>query len=382
MKKLENIYKKIGIKKPIGYIDNKDVPEDADIKIKLDDDLIFYLYKKDIFALNNNELEEIEIEEGNDLFSKEKIIEEDIIYSSKIEGINLEKDKDDSKEEIKLKDNDINIISEAYNLMYSIPEMNEENLSNIVNVLQKSENYSEIRGRNNIYRDDKVSIYQQRNGVDKKIRDGSNYKRIEDHMNVAFDFVNQTEETFYHEFINEKITSDCIIPSMIGISHFLFEYIHPYFDGNGRIGRMLIKWQANRTSFPQVGYYLSEIITYNKNKYYSSMEDSQKSKNLIYFISFMSSAMDQSLEIFVTLSRVTSDVKLTKKQFSFLKKLLILEIGSRNIYYPDIKGWFKNITKQAFFKNINLLVEKGIINEQIEGKNKSFKLNDKYIYLL
>lgn len=56
------------------------------------------------------------------------------------------------------------------------------------------------------------------------------------------------------------------------ISHFLFEYIHPFYDGNGRTGRYLLaKYLTLPLSLPTV-LSLSKTIAESKDKYYKAFE--------------------------------------------------------------------------------------------------------------
>lgn len=58
----------------------------------------------------------------------------------------------------------------------------------------------------------------------------------------------------------------------IGMSHGYFESIHPFADGNGRVGRMLIAHQlSTATSLPVIGFGISRFISENKQGYYGCL---------------------------------------------------------------------------------------------------------------
>ncbi|MCQ9618090.1 Fic family protein [Paenalcaligenes niemegkensis] len=64
------------------------------------------------------------------------------------------------------------------------------------------------------------------------------------------------------------------MPSLLkaAISHLEFEALHPFKDGNGRIGRMLITlmlWQAKTISEPH--FYISAYFEENKDLYIDTM---------------------------------------------------------------------------------------------------------------
>lgn len=70
-------------------------------------------------------------------------------------------------------------------------------------------------------------------------------------------------------------------------SHFLFEYIHPFYDGNGRTGRYLLAlYLSNDLTLPTV-LSLSRTIAENKNEYYKAFteaEDKLNSGELTFFV--------------------------------------------------------------------------------------------------
>ena len=70
-------------------------------------------------------------------------------------------------------------------------------------------------------------------------------------------------------------------------SHFLFEYIHPFYDGNGRTGRYLLAlYLSNDLTLPTV-LSLSRTIAENKKEYYKAFteaEDKLNSGELTFFV--------------------------------------------------------------------------------------------------
>lgn len=72
-------------------------------------------------------------------------------------------------------------------------------------------------------------------------------------------------------FLNN--TSDGLNPLIkAAISHAQFESIHPFFDGNGRIGRLLVSlylYKAHVINFPF--FYISEAISQDKSVYYQQL---------------------------------------------------------------------------------------------------------------
>jgi len=89
-------------------------------------------------------------------------------------------------------------------------------------------------------------------------------------------------------YINSEVEQDPLV--QIGIAHYQFEAIHPFMDGNGRIGRLLIPlslYKKKLLSYPLL--YVSEFFEKNRESYYALLSgvstNGEWEKWLDYFLS-------------------------------------------------------------------------------------------------
>jgi len=101
--------------------------------------------------------------------------------------------------------------------------------------------------------------------------------------------------TNLEKFINDKESSDFDPLVKMAIIHYQFETIHPFYDGNGRTGRIiniLYLIQEKLQDLPIL--YLSSYIIKNKSDYYRLLQEVQTKNNWEEWLLFMIKAVDQT----------------------------------------------------------------------------------------
>jgi Fic family protein len=100
-------------------------------------------------------------------------------------------------------------------------------------------------------------------------------------------------ENFLH---NDKIEVPALI--RIGIAHYQFETIHPFLDGNGRLGRLLITlYLVSELVMEKPLLYLSVFFEKNKNEYYDSLTRVRQKNDLLGWLRYFLLGVAETAEL-------------------------------------------------------------------------------------
>jgi Fic family protein len=194
----------------------------------------------------------------------------------------------------------------------------------------------------------------------KLVHAGANYQFV---PQLISDLLSWAKKTDLHPLIKSSIV------------HFEIEFIHPFIDGNGRIGRLwqtliLSKWNELFAWLP-----VETVVYENQQGYYDALAISQKAGDSESFIEFMLNAIRQALEELPArkITDIFTDIntdKLTKAELEFLEQIAgyIDKNGEITNYRAQLLTNKSDVSVKKYFARF---VEIGIL--KVEGKNKGRK---------
>ena len=139
---------------------------------------------------------------------------------------------------------------------------------------------------------------------------------------------------------------------LAALIHHKFVNIHPFFDGNGRVSRLIMNVILLREGYP-----LSVVLKNDRKKYYDTLAKADEG-DYTSFVRMMAQSVERSLDIYLKVLRPS---KKTNEKFKFLS-----EISPKTSYST---------------KYLNLLIRQGKLEAHKEGRNwlTSIEAVERYI---
>ena len=181
------------------------------------------------------------------------------------------------------------------------------------------------------------------------------------------------------KYINED--NEDIDPLIkLAIIHYQFEVIHPFYDGNGRTGRIInVLYLVLKKMLDSPILYLSRYIIRNKSAYYRLLQEVRNINNweewIIYILKGIEETAEETLRL---VKRINTEVelmfteikeKLPKIYSKELVELLFYEFYTKTIYIE--KGL--SVTRKTAVSYLTSLEKEGFLTSEKIGKERIYQ---------
>lgn len=182
------------------------------------------------------------------------------------------------------------------------------------------------------------------------------------------------------KYINNDDSLDPLIQA--ALIHYQFETIHPFLDGNGRVGRLLITlFLMEKGILTTPALYISYYLKMNRVEYYDRMMQVRRTGDYEQWVTFFLQAFADSAEDAIrTIDQLTAlhdtnllkfDTLTKRQRSSVLKVFTYLE--SNPIIDIQKTADFLKVSYNTVSKIVSILIEKGILEQTAKsGKAKIY----------
>lgn len=176
---------------------------------------------------------------------------------------------------------------------------------------------------------------------------------VKELMNDLFTYLKKDEEVI--------LIKSCVF-------HYEFEFIHPFIDGNGRMGRL---WQTLilMQQYPVFEYLpIESLIKENQTEYYNVLSQSDKLGSSTPFVEFMLGIILQSLE---NLLKTQNRTLTTENRIDLYKDI----IGSNEFSRKDYLQNFKEISQASASRDLKWAVDRNILSKFGDKRLTKYQYN-------
>lgn len=181
----------------------------------------------------------------------------------------------------------------------------------------------------------------------------------------------------WEQFLHDTNTIDPLIK--MAVSHYQFEAIHPFYDGNGRTGRILnVLYLIEQKLLTLPILYLSRYIVAHKQDYYRLLNQVTQKQNWEDWLVFMLQGVEQTSrwtceKIAAIRSLMEQTAKTIREQLPKIYSYELVQIIFEQPYCRISNLVERDIAKrQTASVYLKQLVEIGILEEVTSGKEKLF----------
>ena len=193
----------------------------------------------------------------------------------------------------------------------------------------------------------------------------------------------------YEKYDNDK-APDSEIYSRMAVLHYQLEMIHPFFDGNGRTGRILMPLYLMLQGELQVPVlFISRYIMDHRDEYYEKLrgvtERSEWKAWILYIMEATRSQAEYTTNILAKIQKnIVKDKKFLREKYRKIYSSELVDFIFSHAYFTA-EDFAKEmeISRPTSYHYLEILISEGIIKKkQQDGRNRNLYANPHYINIL
>lgn len=155
---------------------------------------------------------------------------------------------------------------------------------------------------------------------------------------------------------------ETLVPVRALLSHFIFEKIHPFTDGSGRVGRLFILMILTKNDYGFKGILpFEERVDKKRETYYKMLEEPERDTTnyLEFMLELIAEAAIEAKELVLKKQKIESYDSLLPRRGEILQLINDQKI----INFDSIKRRFKNVNERTLRYDLMKLAKEGFIQK-------------------
>jgi Fic family protein len=174
-------------------------------------------------------------------------------------------------------------------------------------------------------------------------------ERVEQELQTALDWIHEAPE-----------------PPLVKawLFHVEFESIHPFLDGNGRLGRALLTVMLHHSGYTGIRHALVDYaINRDRQDYYDALKQAQREPgDLTPWLGYVSDVFETAYTDAVARLTVGQTTDLNPRQAQVAAWMLRVCVGARRVAFGDIHAAFPHINRRTLQEDLKRLVAAGFLD--------------------
>lgn len=153
------------------------------------------------------------------------------------------------------------------------------------------------------------------------------------------------------------------IPIKACLAHYIFEKIHPFIDGNGRVGRLILQAVLHKEMYGMKELLsIEEYLDNHRSEYYQALDD--RDKDVTDYLEFMLEAIAQTAQKAKEL--VLEKEKAEVEDYLLPRRAEILNIikDQRMVNFDQIRRRFVSINERTLRYDLKKLTDAGLVRKR------------------